>query len=192
MKGRGRLNLGVEAGQSFYGGSRYSNYTRIAFGQSIATDRSTQYRFGANYEWQNGQATTDLDRIVLSTGRVKRHKSGNVSSVTLAFEQTSSINARAEYTSVLVKGGMALAKPVMGAKVRFNLGAELRDFDFSQHSPDGRRDMRVFADATAVFENIDYYGFSPAATVSISRTNSNIGLYDVNRFGVSLGIKSSF
>ena len=81
---------------------------------------------------------------------------------------------------------------MIGASVQFGLGASWRDYDVSRDSRDGRRDRRVFADVTATFKEIDYYGFNPALTLSASSTDSNVGLYDVNRVGLRIGIKSAF
>ena len=80
----------------------------------------------------------------------------------------------------------------MGASLQFGLGAALRDYDVSRHSAQGRQDRKLFADVTATFTQIDYYGFNPSLTLSASKTDSNIGLYDVNRVGLSIGIKSAF
>jgi hypothetical protein len=85
-----------------------------------------------------------------------------------------------------------LGKPVMGAALQFGLGAAYRDYDVSRHTVNGRQDRRLFADVTATFINVDYYGFNPSLTVSASTTSSNIGLYDVDRLGLRLGIKSAF
>jgi hypothetical protein len=35
-------------------------------------------------------------------------------------------------------------------------------------------------------------GFNPTLSLSASTTNSNIGLYDVNRLGIGIGIASAF
>ncbi|MFC6638735.1 hypothetical protein [Sulfitobacter sediminilitoris] len=92
----------------------------------------------------------------------------------------------------MLRTGIALRKPIVGAAVQFGLGASWRDYDFSRDSRDGRRDTRIFADVTATFKDIDYYGFNPTVTLSASSTDSNIGLYDVNRVGLNIGIKSAF
>jgi hypothetical protein len=42
------------------------------------------------------------------------------------------------------------------------------------------------------FTDAEYYGFIPTITLEASRTESNIGLYEVNRYGLQLGIRSAF
>jgi hypothetical protein len=149
-----------------------------------------QYRL--EKEWQTGQRTSDLDRLSGRVTWLNRRENGNLMSLSFGAVHTSSPSASAQYDALTLRAGLTLAKPVMGAAIRFNLGTELRDYDFTQHGPDGRRDTRVFADVTATFRQIDYFGFNPSATVSLSKTNSNIGLYDVNRFGINFGIRSAF
>lgn len=105
--------------------------------------------------------------------------------------QTAS-NEEGEFASVGLHGRYSLAKPVLGAALQFGLGASFRDYDVSRHDPDGREDLRISADVTAVFREIDYYGFNPSVTFSASSTVSNINLYDSNRFGLSFGIRSAF
>ena len=98
-------------------------------------------------------------------------------------------------TAVLAVFGFAAvasAQPVAGAALQLGMGVELRDYDVSRHSADGRQDKRIFADITATFQQFDYYGFNPSATLQASRTDSNINLYDINRVGISIGIKSAF
>ncbi|NNE51711.1 MAG: DUF560 domain-containing protein [Sulfitobacter sp.] len=192
MERLGEFSGDLEAGQSWYGGSRYASYLRGAVGQSIKTSATRRYRFGLNAERLLGQATPDVDTLGFSASLTERFASGNLGYIGISTEVTQSIEPTSEYAEVEIRGGYVLGKPIMGAALQFGLGMSYRDYDLSIHSPDGRQDRRIFADMTATFTDIDYYGFNPSLTVSASRTDSNIGLYDVNRFGVSLGIKSAF
>ena len=56
----------------------------------------------------------------------------------------------------------------------------------------GRQGKTISADVNGVFNQIEYFDFSPALTLSASQTDSNIGLYESRQFGVRVGIKSSF
>ena len=192
LKGRGRLELAAQAGQSWYGGARLSNYKRLSFAQAVTHSRTLRMRYALEHEWQKGQRTSDLDRTAANVSMLKRQKNGNMMSLSFGLAQTSSPSLAAEYRAATLRGGLTLAKPVMGAAIQFNLGAEVRDYDFTPHGPDGRRDKKLFADVTATFTQIDYFGFNPTATVSFSTTDSNVGLYNIDRFGVNFGIRSAF
>lgn len=79
------------------------------------------------------------------------------------------------------------AEPELGLSLR------ARDYDnFRRFSPDGRRDHEVAVFATLNFTEVDYYGFIPTLTLNAGRTESSIGLFDVESYGVQLGVKSAF
>ena len=122
----------------------------------------------------------------------QRYEGGNLGFFGVNAITTQSPNPDSEYAELGLRTWLVLAKPVMGADLQLGLGAAYRDYDVSRHSRDGRQDLRVFADVTATFSAVDYYGFNPSVSLNISRTNSNIGLFDTERLGLSVGIKSAF
>lgn len=189
---KGEFALDIEGGQTWYSGSRYASYLRTQVQQSYRTSAQRQFRFGGELERQWGQATPDLDTIGVSASLTQSFASGNSGYLGIFVTATNSPELTSEYTEVTLRTGLALRKPIMGAAVQFGLGASWRDYDVSRDARDGRQDNRVFADVTATFKDIDYYGFNPSVTLSASSTNSNIGLYDVNRVGLNIGIKSAF
>lgn len=192
MDKKGEFAADVEAGQSWYGGSRYASFLRGQAQQLLYLSPRQQLRFGGEVERQWGQATADRDLFGLSASITQAFASGNSGFAGLYLTTTQSDTASVEYAEVTLRTGLALRQPVLGAKVQFGLGASWRDYDVSRDSRDGRQDRRVFADVTATFKDIDYYGFNPAVTLSASSTDSNVGLYDVNRVGLNIGIKSAF
>ena len=189
---RGEFAVDTEAGQTWYGGSRYASYLRTQAQQSLIVEGNRQLRFGANLERQWGQATPDLDTAGLSASMTQGFANGNSGFVGIYAKATQSPDANLEYSEITVRTGLSLRKPVMGASLQVGAGVSLRDYDFSSNSLDGRRDNRIFADVTATFKDIDYYGFNPTLTLSASSTDSNIGLYDVNRVGLNIGFRSAF
>ncbi len=189
---RHEFALDIEGGQTWYGGARYAAYLRTQAQQTVFADARRQLRFGADLERQWGQATPDRDTIGLSASVTQAFASGNSGFVGLSARVTQSPNPGSEFSEVTLRTGLSLRKPVLGAAVQFGLGASWRDYDISRDSPDGRQDNRIFADVTATFKEIDYYGFNPTVRLSASTTDSNIGLYDTNRVGLNFGIKSAF
>lgn len=190
--GKGSFGADIEAGQSWYGRARYATFLRGSVQQSYRTSVDRQYRFGVTLDREWGQETPDSDRFGFSAGMTQRFEGGNLGFFGVSAAATQSPEPDAEYAELGLRTGLVLAKPVMGAAVQLGLGVAYREYDVSRHSRDGRQDVRVFADVTATFEDIDYYGFNPSVTLNISRTNSNIGLFDTERLGLSVGIKSAF
>ncbi len=189
---KGELALDVEAGQSWYSGARYASYMRAQAQQTWRISPQRQLRFGTDLERLWGQATPDLDTLGLQASVTQGFASGNTGYLGLSVGGTRSSNPGSEYTEVTLRTGLALKRPILGAAVQFGIGASWRDYDVSRHSRDGRQDSQIFGDVTATFKEIDYYGFNPSVTLSASSTDSNVGLYDVNRVGLSIGIKSAF
>lgn len=192
MDRRGEFSMDAEAGQTWYGGNRYASFLRLQSQQSVILEGNRRLRFGADLERQWGQSTADVDSAGVSANITRAFASGNSGFVGLYLRGTQSPVDSLEYGEVTLRTGIALRKPVMGAALQLGLGVSFRDYDVSRHSPDGRQDNRLFADVTAVFKEIDYYGFNPTVTLSASSTDSNIGLYDVNRVGLNIGIRSAF
>jgi hypothetical protein len=192
LAGRGELVADLEAGQTFYGGARYASTLRGSLGQALRRAGGRQYRFGIDAQHLVGQATPDLDSLGLRASLSERLAGGGLAYLGLSTEFTQSPEPTAEYAEVELRGGYVLGRPVLGAALELGLGVALRDYEVSLHAPDGRQDRKLFADLTATFTEVDYYGFNPSLTLRASRTDSNIGLYDVNRLGLSLGIKSAF
>lgn len=192
MERKGELTFDTELGQSWYGGDRYASYLRAQAQQSIRLKDTRRMRFGADVERLWGQNTHDVDTLGVSAGLTEAFANGNSGFLGLSARTTQSVNAPSEYSEVSLRTGLALRKPVMGAALQFGLGVSWRDYDVARQTLDGRQDRRVFADVTATFKEIDYYGFNPTVTLSASSTDSNIGLYDVNRVGLNIGIRSAF
>jgi len=189
---RGELQASLELGQSWYGGARYASFLRTGLSQSYKTSATQRIAMALDLEKQIGQRTSDVDSVTLSTSLTQNLGSGDLAYLAFAATKAQSANADADYAEVELRSAYVLHEPVMGAALQFGLGASLRDYDASRHSADGRQDKRIFADVTATFTQIDYYGFNPSATLRASKTDSNIGLFDVNRVGLSIGIKSAF
>jgi hypothetical protein len=189
---KGELSADVEAVQSWYGGDRYASYGRARIAQSVNVSRQQRFRFSAEVERQHGQATADVETAALSASVTQRLSSGNVAFFALEGTATQSPNDDAAYHELELRGGLSLTRPVMGAELRFGVGVAVRDYDASRHVAEGRKDLRAFADMTAVFKEIDYYGFNPSATFTASSNSSNVDLFDINRVGLSLGFQSAF
>ena len=192
LDGKGEFNLSADAYQSWYGGDRYTSGVRAILQQSYKVSRTERYTFALRTVLQNGQLTYDSELAEVTGTWDKNLASGDALRLRLSLGSQTASNVEGEYTSVGLASSYSLRKPIMGAALQFGLGASFRDYDVSRHDPDGREDLRISADVTAVFREIDYYGFNPSVTFSASSTVSNINLYDSNRFGLSVGIRSAF
>ncbi|QFT57209.1 hypothetical protein FIU94_00110 [Sulfitobacter sp. THAF37] len=192
MDRRGEFELDAELGQTWYGGARYAAFGRVRVGQTWKRSPDQRLNLSLIAERQNGQRTADVDTLTLAGSLNQRLASGDTAYFRVGVETALSDTADNAYDEMELRGGYLLGRPVMGAQVQMGLGLSWRDYDVSRHSPAGRQDFKISADLTATFQQIDFYGFNPTATLSASKTDSNIGLFDVNRVGLNLGIRSAF
>ena len=189
---RGEFSLTADIGQSFYGGARYNTYLRTNLGQTYHANQTTKYSFGISSDLRRAQRGSDQHRLSLSTGMSRRLANGNGLYLGAGLSTMNASSAQLEYDEIRLRTGYVLGREVMGTALQFGLSTSFRDYDISPHDPSGRRDFQVTAEVTATFKQIDYLGFNPTVSFTASKTNSNIGLYDVNRTGISIGIASSF
>lgn len=189
---RGEFSLTTDIGQSFYGGARYNRFLRASLGQSYYASPQVKYDFGLSTDIRRAQRGADQQQLSLSAGMSRRLANGDGLYLGASVATLASDTARLEYDEVRLRSGYVLGREVMGTALQFGLSSSYRDYDISPHDRSGRQEFQVAADITATFKTIDYFGFNPAVSLSASRTNSNIGLYDVNRLGLSIGIASAF
>ena len=189
---RGEYRLGIDGGQSWYGGAEYARFARLSGGQSYRLQSGDKINLRLAGERQFGIATVDSDLLRADFSYTTRIWGGATlwTNATLAAAQSPS--AANEFREIGLRAELTLAKPMAGATVQMGLWARNRDYDVSPHSRDGRQDDRVQADLTMIFRKIDYYGFNPTMQLSASHTESNISLYDANRVGLNFGIRSAF
>ena len=76
--------------------------------------------------------------------------------------------------------------------INVGVSASQKIHERSRFSRFGRRDKEITADITAVFSQIEYFGFSPSVSINARRNISSIGLYDIEGVGFGVGIQSAF
>lgn len=191
--GPGPYTLSATAGQSWYGGAEYFSYLRLGGTQKVRLGDRADLSFSAAAERQFGDASSDADNL-RGDLRLTRQLNGAIGSVALSLGHTDSQSDTdvSEFTEWRTGIDFSLARPVAGAQVSFGLNWRQRDFPRSRQDPAGRVDREISARVDMVFSNIDRYGFNPVLSVQSAWTDSNIGLYDSETLGVSLGIQSAF
>jgi len=189
---RGEFSLSADIGQSFYGGARYNEYVLGQIGQSYYKDARTKLNLNFSSKVERARDDSKDHLLSLSTGVSRNLTGGNGVYLGAALSTKKADLAQLEYDELSLRSGYVLGREVFGTKLRFGLSTSYRDYDISPHDPSGRRELTVSGDVTATFKHVDYYGFNPTLSLSASTTNSNIGLYDVNRVGLGIGVASSF
>lgn len=189
---RGEYRLGIDTGQSWYGGEEYTRFLRLNAGQSYKLTPNRTLGAKVLAESHNGLRANDLDTLRGDLSYSFRTKSGLSVWSSLSVAEADSSSAVEDFTELGLQAQITLPKPVFGAIARFGFSARSRDYPLSSFSPAGRQDDKFTADFSLTFRQVDYYGFSPTLRLSGSTTDSNIDLYKSNRLGVNFGIQSAF
>lgn len=139
--------------------------------------------------------------VVSLTGDLVRHMaSGDTLRVTLNLDDTDSDSNQRRYKRANVRADYQFKSTFgpkgLNAKILAGLTVGYSDFKaygfFPVAAPGGRQETSVYADVTAVIENVDYAGFVSAVTVRPGRKSSNVSRFDTKELSVSLGIQSNF
>ncbi len=189
----GPTTFALSVGQNWYGGDPYTRYNRVRLGQNFRLTERTTIDLSLGYEDQKVIASAVPSYI--STGTVAiNHRLGNSDQIgfSLMGQKTASPIASNENTVIHAQLSYSLGKPVWGMRLSFNLGGQKRDYDFSNYDASGRHDRTLTLGATAVFEKVSYFGFSPSMTLSTSKTESNVDLFDRETASLNFGLQSNF
>ncbi|MEP1768618.1 MAG: surface lipoprotein assembly modifier [Sulfitobacter sp.] len=189
---RGEFSLTADVGQSFYGGSRYNHFFQARAGQSYHKDAKSKFNYGLSTKIERSENNEQQNLLSVNVGLSRKLSAGNGLYLGAVLSTKNADLDRLEYDEFSLRSGYVLGREILGTKLQFGLNTSYRDYDVSLHDPSGRRDFTVAAEVTATFKQIDYYGFNPTVSFSAATTNSNIGLYDVNRVGLGIGVASSF
>lgn len=193
-------SYGVMAGRNWYGGAPLTNYLHVDFG----VDQPISPRLlvaGQIYAERQQRLDTDLRsaNVVGVTGTlVQALKNGDRMRLTLGAENNNSESFAVQHYELRASVGWDKGRPVKGMKFSAEVGYQFSDYpDYidtlsfpNEKKP--REDHAWWAEASVTFDRIQYYGFSPVVSVSATRTESNIGLFESENYGLSLGFRSAF
>ncbi|MFN6978325.1 MAG: hypothetical protein ACK4OP_09390, partial [Gemmobacter sp.] len=189
-----QLTFGATAGRNWYGGAPLTDYLRLEAGldRPIAGGRHLILGLGAEKQWRQDNPIRDADVLSLRAGIVQRLASGDRLRLDLTARSTASRSAEVSHGALALRASWDKAAPVMGVRVSMGLGAEGRDYGPVPLASGGRRDLRLDAELSLVFERLDYLGFAPVLDLRAVRSGSTVPLYDGFDLGVSLGFRSVF
>ncbi|MGH1577516.1 tetratricopeptide repeat protein [Planktotalea sp.] len=183
----------LTAGRTWYGNAPFMQYLRFGFTQNMIVAPGRLMFAGLTHEHQRSMSNRqDVDIWGGSAGlRLKMANQDNLS-MSLHLKKSSSLDPSLDYLQLSLRTRYALAKPIAGVSIDFGVSFSQKNHDLSRYSRFGRTDKTLSIDATGVISRIEYFGFSPSVTVSASKTDSSINLFDSESLGLRVGIQSSF
>ena len=192
--GKTALSLGATGGRNWYGGELLSDYLRLQGGLARNLNSKTVLSFGATVDRlvRIDSPVQSSDRFEAEIGLGRKIANGDQLSVGVMAARAVSDSAEIRNEAVGLTLGWAKAELLAGIGLQARFGIESRFYADSGYFDGGREDVRLTANLSMSFDEIDYLGFSPVLDLSATRNRSNAALYDTTDFGVTLGIKSSF
>jgi tetratricopeptide (TPR) repeat protein len=183
-------------GRNWYGGEPLSNYARGGLTTQWAVGNRSLATLTASLERQVRLDESDRSAWLtrLDARRIWQvNDRGDVFGLDAGVRRVKSDSVEIDHEAVLFSVDYTFSEPVIGpASLGLGLNLEYRDYAGSPFSSVGRQDQRGSLRATFGAPGWNYYGFGPTLTFEASQTESNVDLYDVEDFGVRLGITSVF
>lgn len=181
------------AGANRYGGAHYSNSLRLTGGVTRALDDRTRLSLNLGGDATRGPRAPHADALRAGATLQHRHGSGALWTGGFAMANSQSDSDAANFREIRFDLTTEPTWTLLGAAPELGLSLRARDYArFVMFSPDGRRDTEAAISLTLNFTNAEYYGFIPTLTLEASRTQSSIGLFDMDRLGLQLGVRSAF
>lgn len=189
------FQLSAATGKTWYGGDSYTRYLDLGAVQQVKLPggkTALSFKSGVRRQDALSAQTTDSESWRLGFGVSHVLSQGHRLSVDLTVNRSHSEAASLDYGGRSVEARLSLAEPVMGVGLEFGIGLGQRHYDQGPVSGEDRLDRDSSARVTAVFEQLDYYGFVPTVTLEARRTESDYGQYDSDEIGIWLGLRSAF
>ena len=197
-------SLTLQVGRSWYGGDPYQIFVGGAAVQTFALSESEQLRLDAFYRYSFADQPNrtdafglpitydDVSNAGLGLGYVRATEAGNVASLGLSYRVSNSDNAENDFASWRLSTGLDLGQPVLDVRFGFGAQFEERKYDRSAYTTGIRRDRIVTGQVTALLDGVEYFGFTPAFTLSAGRTFSKAERFDTEFATVGVDLRSAF
>ncbi len=185
--------IDLTVGRTYYALSPFLQYGKLGITQNVPLASNKSVFFGANYEFQESLSNReDVSIPGLTAGLRRRFANQDLATFTLSGRRSHSEDASLDYKQATLGIRYAFGKPLLGMNINMGVSATIQNHDRSRFSAFGRQDKSLNGDVTAVFTNLEYFGFSPSLTLTARMNNSSIDLYDSRAVGMHVGIRSAF
>lgn len=190
----GTTGISAHIGQNWFGGDPLWRYGRIALSQDFAINQRTSASLRGFVETEVALDDVQPDTLVydIEASFGRRLPNRDVVRFSLGARTADTDFDTSDYTSLRGNLQYDFYKRILDTRLSLALGIGKKDYEEFALTIDGRHDKSISIGATAVFENISYYGFSPSLTLQARKTNSNFSRYSTDQITARLGIQSNF
>ncbi len=194
FEGLGVTGVKFSIGQTWQAGIPIWRYVDVAMSQGFYLGENASAEIRLAIQDRKALDAVQSDTLVYDLDAVYALSFDNQDSLRLmlGYRLNDAIDPTYTYTDISVSAIYSLQQPVFGANVSLEIGGGYKNYDEFSLSLDGRRDAYLKVGATAAFNNVSYYGFSPIFSASAIQTKSNVARYSTLEFQGSIGIQSNF
>ena len=188
------LTYGFSLGQNWYGGSPLSYFAsaNITRAQALSPTRSLRYGLSAQRQFRLDDKDSSSNTVVVSASLNQRIAGSGALNFGGFIRDTNSNSTQIDNTALGLNLSYRFEKPVFAkTQLELSLGVQRAEYETNSFFGD-RRDNRITASSTLIFSDINYFGFSPTATLTAQRTNSSVARFRTESLGINIGLRSSF
>ncbi len=193
-EGFGPSEAALQFGKTWYGGDALRTHVRLALAQDFVLGPNAALKLSGFAEQQNALSTQQVDTDIFDlTGLyAQRLPNNDVLRLTLQHRLHDAAQESFSFSDSRFVVSYDQLERIWNAKLSYYLGFGYKNYDTYSLSLNGRRDRSISVGATAVFEAVSYYGFSPNLTIAATSTKSNVARFTSNSVAARLGFTSNF
>ncbi|WP_157058859.1 hypothetical protein [Loktanella sp. 5RATIMAR09] len=189
----GPVSLGASIGTYWEGGERLVDFHDLSLAQTVPLTNTSRLQLRALRRWQDARTSALYDANIYDLTIAYDRLLANRDQLQLSLiSQRNEAGPENSFDEYQIGIGYMLAAPVLSARISTSLNIGFRTYEEFTTTLNGRDDHFVLASATAVFEDVSYFGFSPSVTVSGSRTHSTAEENTAAAAQILFGVASRF
>lgn len=193
----GAFGINADIGGYWSGAEFDYSYLRLGGDRTFRLSSDLTLTGSVDFEKRLGSEDYIREDLVLSLAGSfsQRLPDGSQASATLSWQGGRSDSENYTYNRYSVQLGYAPAERFGPIELSGAVGLQFTDYPeylVLGFVPDGREDTRLFGNVTAVFPEYSFAGFSPQVRLNAGTTDSNVSRFEIDEFGVELGLRSTF
>ena len=194
FKTLGPTEVSTHIGKIWYGGKPLWRYNKLALSQDIAINQKSSATIRTFIEKREGLDDVQPNSTLYDAQALYARRLANLDILQLSLGYHFNDADQETYTHTDIRASLryTLDKPILGAGLSFSMGLGHKNYDEFSLALNGRQDNYISLGATAVFQNISYFGFSPSFSLAVSKTNSNVTRFSNVAVQGKFGIQSNF
>lgn len=193
--GKPRQTVSLSLGRVWSGGNTLADEVRVNWRQSFTRPKGQRFSWDASVGYSDRKDADIRSGFTSTLGAQwsRPLENGGRLGWKTALSRTDTDSSALTHTRLNLGVEYTHPKPVMGALAKVGMSAEFRRYDDPLNNlPEARRDTKATLSTSLLFVDFDTYGFAPKLTLEVSRTDSNLPIFETQNLGLQIGFQSLF